>query len=290
MSLEPSDRIKLISEIGHRLGEEGWPLLDLTLRQFGMPWEDTWQGNDRSAYVISMIEREEDQRLIALAKHVGYEFGTARTQTEPSFWRAGYFRLFITHLSSYKTLAVDLQKDLIKYGISAFIAHIDIEPTHEWQDEIESALASCDGMIALLHPKFNESKWTDQEIGYAMGSNKLIIAARFGQDPYGFIGKFQALDGGDKTSKTLARELFDILSSHRQTRKRMTEAIIARFEQTDSFASAKTNIKLIADTKFWDSSFSSKLRSIVETNSQVSDAFGVPAQVEKLIQQKEEEI
>ena len=37
-----------------------------------------------------------------------------------------------------------------KLGISAFVAHEDIELAKEWWPEIESALASMDGLVPLL--------------------------------------------------------------------------------------------------------------------------------------------
>ena len=38
MALTPSDRITLIKEIGQRLTGEEWPLIDVTLKQFALPW------------------------------------------------------------------------------------------------------------------------------------------------------------------------------------------------------------------------------------------------------------
>jgi hypothetical protein len=70
---------------------------------------------------------------------------------------------------------------------------MDIHPTKLWQDEIEGALASMDGFVALLTDKFHESDWTDQEVGFAFARGVPIVPVRLGCDPYGFIGKFQAL-------------------------------------------------------------------------------------------------
>ena len=113
----------------------------------------------------------------------------------------------------------ELKKQLHGYGISAFVAHNDIEPTTEWQDEIEKALATCDAMVVLMREGFHASKWTDQEIGYAMGRGRMVIAVRLGQDPYGFIGRFQAISGGQLTSTALATQIFDIL---KKSQKRKT--------------------------------------------------------------------
>jgi hypothetical protein len=51
---------------------------------------------------------------------------------------------------------------LRSFGVSAFVAHENIEPT-KWQDEIEKALLSMNALAAILMPGFHESKWTDQE-------------------------------------------------------------------------------------------------------------------------------
>ena len=79
------------------------------------------------------------------------------------------------------------------FGISGFVAHEDIHPTKEWQDEIENALFSMDTFVALMTEEFHDSIWTDQEVGVAFGRGVPIISVKLGKDPYGFIGKFQAL-------------------------------------------------------------------------------------------------
>lgn len=190
MSLSPSQRVHIISEIARRLGDEKWPFIDLTLQQFGLESTDIWQGSDRQSYVIQMIDRADDRDLIALSRHLGYEMTSSRLQGEPSFWQAGFSRGFVSHLARFRRFAGEIQQEMVLYGMSSFVAHNDIEPTTEWQDEIELALASCDAMLVLLHPGFHESHWTDQEIGYAMGRGIIIATVRLGTDPYGFIGRF----------------------------------------------------------------------------------------------------
>lgn len=108
-------------------------------------------------------------------------------------WEDGCFRLFLSHKTEVKKETAELKKALRLYGISAFVAHEDIHPTEEWQNEIENALATMDGFIAVMTPNFQESNWTDQEVGYAFARGVPIIALRLGKDPYGFIGKFQGL-------------------------------------------------------------------------------------------------
>ncbi len=282
-ALTASQRVRLIAEIGRRLGGEDWGLIDLTLRQFGLPWTDNWSGTGRMVYVVEMIDQAPDDTLITLSQHLGHEFESLRPTVEPAFWRRGYFRLFVSHLARFREFAGEIQEDLLPFGVSSFVAHNDIKPTREWQDEIESALATCDAMLALLHPEFHQSNWTDQEIGYAMGRQMLIVTVRLGTDPYGFIGRFQALDGYQKSSANVASELFDVLRQHRLTHRRVGGAVLECFAQSDSFKSAKKTMGLLERLEYWDSSLSTRARLALKTNRQIHGAFGVPERLEGFI-------
>jgi TIR domain len=121
------------------------------------------------------------------------------------------FRLFLSHKAEVKKDTSRLKEQLEAFGVSCFVAHVDIHPTKEWQDEIESALSSMDGFVALLTDKFHESDWTDQEVGFALARRVPIIAVRLGRDPYGFIGKFQGLSA---TWDNCARDIAKLLIRH----------------------------------------------------------------------------
>ena len=112
-----------------------------------------------------------DEVLNGLAEH--FELPAAVTGApvilHPSFWKEGTFKVFISHLAIHRRFAGELQEQLATLGISAFVAHNDIEPTAEWQTEIEKGLATCDSLVALLHSDFHKSNWTDQEIGLSWG-------------------------------------------------------------------------------------------------------------------------
>lgn len=274
-------------EISNRLGGENYALIDTTLRQFGLPTSVSWSGDEES-YVLKMIEDSPDVTLVDLAVHVGYQFEETKTPTrvDPSFWRRGMYRLFISHLATEKEYAGLLQEALLSYWITSFVAHSDIEPTSEWQTQIETALATCDGLIALLHPKFHRSNWTDQEIGFAMGRGVPAFSVRYGETPYGFIARFQAFNGQDKEVSELASEIFDAFRSNKQTQRKMAEATVAMFEESRSFAIAKRNIGYLEELEVWEPSFSSRIRAAVQNNSQVSGSWTVPNRVEALIKKR----
>jgi len=281
--MTPAERIAFIVEIGRRLGTQEWGLVDLTLRQYGLPTSDQW-GGDRDKYVIAMVENAPDEKLTELASYLGYEQNPDRPAVDPGFWRQDYLRLFISHISDHKVFAAALQVSLAGCGISGFVAHKDIEPTKEWQDEILAALSTADALVALLHPGFHQSRWTEQEVGFAMGRSIPVIAVRLGEDPYGFVARRQAIGGLGLGENGLAGELRQIFIGHKQTQRQMAKALVRRLEDSSSYQQAKDNMSQLEDVKYWDPQLTERIRAAVQANSQVSDAYGVPERVEALIE------
>jgi hypothetical protein len=281
MTLTPSQRVRYMTEISRRLSTEGWAVIDLTLRQFGFTTDDDWRGG-LDSYVLNMLESGFDSDIEALASHVGIDTGR-QSALQPSFWTPGFFRLFISHSSVIKAKAGELQGALGKFGISGFVAHNDIEPTKEWQSEIELALATCDSLVALLTPEYHGSMWTDQEVGYAMGREVLVFSIRLGQDPYGFIGKYQGMDGSRSEAVDLAQRSFDIILANKVTAPRMREGLVARFEQSSSFQATREAMGYLEKVAEWPDELKKRIRAAVRDNYEVAQAFTVPDRVKRLL-------
>lgn len=131
----------------------------------------------------------------------------------PSAWaNESRSRAFISHLSVDKQKATRLRDTLNPYGISAFVAHEDIEPTLDWQVQIERALHSMELFISVHTKGMKGSVWAQQEIGFAVGKGVKILAVRMGEDPTGFISKHQAIARGEKTAEKLAAEIDALLT------------------------------------------------------------------------------
>ena len=160
---------------------------------------------------------------------------SASVKDQNRLWISEQLRLFLSHKSEHKKKTKKLKDEFKKFGVTCFVAHEDIEPTKEWQDEIERALASMQVMVPLMTDKFNESNWTDQEVGVAIGRGVPIVAVRLGKDPYGFIGKYQGLSGIDKTEAELAKELFGLFLKHDEICLLATEAWIVALERIEDF-------------------------------------------------------
>jgi hypothetical protein len=154
-------------------------------------------------------------------------------------WHEGYFRLFLSHVSRHKVQVSQLKDALFQCGISGFVAHEDIEPSLEWQNEISLALRSMHALVAIITPDFHESKWTDQEIGWALGRGVPVVPLHLGCDPYGFVGKIQAIRGSFDDVTTLSGRTTQALLRSSQAHVHMRRALVEAFERANSFATAK---------------------------------------------------
>lgn len=154
-------------------------------------------------------------------------------------WRNEGYRVFLSHKNEVKKETAKLKEDLKLFGISGFVAHEDIHPTKEWQDEIENALFSMDAFVALMTEGFHDSPWTDQEVGVAFGRGVQIIPVKLGKDPYGFIGKFQALSCSWDTA---ANKIVRILMKH----DRMLNAYIKAVENCSDYNNGNTLSEILS--------------------------------------------
>ena len=164
-------------------------------------------------------------------------------------WEPNKYRVFLSHKSSVKVNTAALKESLSLFGISCFVAHEDIHPTKEWMDEIESALFSMDALVALMTDDFHNSDWTDQEVGVAMGRNVPIISVKLGKlNPYGFIGKFQALSC---TWETASLALVKLLICHEKMKEAYIRALSScpNFDKGNILADALPFISSLSDTQ-----------------------------------------
>jgi hypothetical protein len=160
-----------------------------------------------------LSDQPEDQSVSAMAS------------SAPGNWvNPQRFRLFVSHIAIHKEKATRLKNCLIRYGIDGFVAHEDIEPTLEWQSEIEKALRTMDAFLAIHTVGFAKSIWTQQEVGYAVGRGVKIISLRMSEDPTGFISKHQALRRDDRKAEEIAAEIDRILAKDPRTRDKLRAA------------------------------------------------------------------
>jgi hypothetical protein len=199
-------------------------------------------------------------------------------------WKADYFRLFIAHVATQKAVAHELKKNLEGYYVSCFVAHDDIEPTREWEDEIEEALRTMDALAALLSPDFHASKWTDQEVGFAVGTGRLVLPLRLGLDPYGFIAKYQGYQIANVPYATIAEDILKILARNGATALTLAKALVKRLEDSRSWERAKSSMVLLEECAVIDEDLLHRIEAAEHTNKEVRDAWTVPDRIRSLVQ------
>lgn len=119
-------------------------------------------------------------------------------------------------------------------------------------------------------------------MGVAIGRKLPIISVRLGLAPYGFIGKYQALQGAGKTPSQIAQKLFELLITNPNIGPKITGALVSKLAHAESYAESKKLIGLIEQSKFLNSKHVAGMKEAAKKNSQVYDSWGVPEKINKI--------
>jgi len=146
-------------------------------------------------------------------------------------------KLFISHVSTHKAIATGFARELEKYNLQPFVAHEDIEPTAIWQEEIERFLLNADCMLILLNQGYSSSIWCNQEVGFALGREIPHVSIRLGEDPRGFIGKWQAYTPTNPINYPVeASKIIKLIRDQAIKSDRIRSWIIGSFSTSGSFS------------------------------------------------------
>ncbi len=271
------ERLDLIDKIGRELQSRmSYVEIDTYLTAIGIDTskETSDNGGSKWVYAKDLLASESEKTILEIAEELEIEHGfvesLGKNITESGFWKPNHFRLFISHLAEHKLKMSQLQGVLKEYGISAFVAHEDIEPTKEWLGEIEKALFSMDALTAVLTPNFEKSKWTDQEVGVAVGREVLVIPIRKGMDPYGFIGKYQGMQGEGKSIGQVSKLLFEILANNPKTREKMAGALVNQVVSSVDPETAINKLGLVSGIKNLQKKYLERLRDDCKENTSLT--------------------
>jgi hypothetical protein len=293
-------RIDLIKESARLVSKMQYVDLDLVFEQYGIsaPYSGGWDEDEDGlyAYAVHRLRPASDSEIEAVHAYLTRETADVPTDAgPPEVWAPGHFRLFMSHLSKYKTQLGLVRGFLAREGVSGFVAHTSIVPSREWEITIERALRSCHAMGAFLHQGFHESKWCDQEVGFAL-ARRLPIAPIVLDDlmPYGFIGKYQALPARDLSPQKLARKIVDWLLAEPSLRPWMTEGTITALEASASFDATRQLMSNLGRADHFTPAQLERLSNAAKSNDQVSDAKAktsggwkyVPEIIEGIVEQR----
>lgn len=177
---------------------------------------------------------------------------------------------FISYSHIDKGTATWVKSMLNSLGIDAFLAHEDIEPASEWQEEIMNQLRICDIFIPILTPDFYLSSWTDQETGFAVCREILIIPLSAREIPHGFINKYQAYPLDLKDSTGFRNKMVEILYKNSDTREEFIDLLIGLFGNSHSFDQAGSNIGwLLKCKKHLTKKQKNKIIKLAASNQQI---------------------
>ena len=200
-------------------------------------------------------------------------------------------KAFISHAHPDRERAGLLRDALKDIGIECFVAHDDITPSADWQIAILDALRDADIFLPLLTPDFPDSQWTDQEAGVAVANEALIIPLGFGLTPYGFMGRYQALNCPRGIDSAILDRLFgSIISRKPEWQPRLAVGLLARLHTSGNFVQSNQIIGRLQKLGILSTDNLNELCKIWLLNRQVEDANEAKSWIITLIADRSEEI
>jgi len=177
---------------------------------------------------------------------------------------------FISYSYTDRKLGHDVKDELSGYGIRCFLAHDDIKPSAQWVREIRRALRTCDVFLPILTDDFHQSKWTDQEVGWALSRNILIVPLKVTVTPYGFLGAYQAVKCDATALGAACTATIDALLEQKpQLHPRFIEGFIPVFADSSSFDEAGRRARVLQKCRGYTQSHVRKIARATIDNRQI---------------------
>ena len=215
----------------------------------------------------------EESHLISLQYRSQEEEMMSDERRLEQLWGPGAIRVFISHTSKFKNDAMAIKDELEVFGIASFVAHHDIDPSEEWQEEIVRALSSMNMFVALLTDGFKESLWTDQEVGFALARKVPVLPVDRGLTPYGFIGRYQALKMLRSDAFPVAKTILEMALKNVELRSIAISAFIEAVAGTRSWAEANRLSRILPSIDFLTPEQADWFVNIYNLNSQVYEEW-----------------
>lgn len=266
----PGERIVIKREIAGLLAPQEWGDIDLVLSEHDLPISDNWSSGDRYGYVISMLSQAPDETLRLL--HTFVTTGVTPALSASSPWRPGELRLFMSHLATHQAFVGEAAEYLAGYGVSAFVAHVSIEPSDEWRSVIEEALLTCDAMAVYLHDGFKASDWCDQEVGFALARRVPVLPLNIELNPHGFMAKLQAAYCVGLDARQVGEKVLEWLVRTPSAQTALTEGLVKAWEQVNSYASACRTYDLLGNMRSLTPAQLQRIDAAARSNNQISGA------------------
>ncbi|KAF5422735.1 MAG: TIR domain-containing protein [Candidatus Methanocomedens sp.] len=184
---------------------------------------------------------------------------------EPEFVKKNIFigktlRLFLSYSHKDKRIAGAIKEAFNHYGMEAFLAHEDIQVGQEWRNTILNNLKQFDVFVPVISKNFTDSNWTDQEVGFAICQEKIIVPISIdGQMPYGFLEMIQTITKFEcwehkknqysseiiLDCKERVFEVIRIFASKTELKENLKDSLIRSLSNIFSYANAEKHFEIL---------------------------------------------
>lgn len=192
-------------------------------------------------------------------------------------------RAFLSYSHEDRGIAGGIKRNVESFGFRVFMAHEDIEPSAEWEGTILEKLKETDIFLALLTADYRESKWTDQESGAAVLRDIPIIPLKIDIDPYGFLGRYQALKLDIGSVTAIGEKIVEIVGNHDHLRDKLRESLIEGFKKSYNFDQATLKSEFLLDYGPYDKRQLERIMRAACEDNQVYGSNGARKNVRELM-------
>lgn len=188
-------------------------------------------------------------------------------------------KLFISHAQgTQRQYAHELKGKFTRYGIEAFVAHDDIEPDAVWRVELMKHLVVMDALLFLSDEPGNASAWCNQELGYAIGSQKRVLSLLRGAPPVGFAAERQGIRSQDSASDDV-KAVYATLCSDEALLPVLGCGIAEQLAAVGSYNQANSLAKVIHEHPAFTHDAIDLMNKARQENGQAAGAFDVASAI-----------
>lgn len=276
--MKPGERVRLIKECADSLATREHGEMQLVLQEFGFKtWDDQYLDN-RDYCIASIREGTDDELLQLHAYLMGEDAGPSAPDVSDVPWADQPLRLFFSHVHEDRVFVGKVKRLMAdRFGTDVFVAHDDISPSKRWREVIKAGLNSCDALLALWHPRFHESQWCDQEVGWALGRNIPVVPIRppnFDRSAVrdGFMEEHHDFTLPDLHEWYVATRVLPVLLQDKRTHDKAFAATVEALVGSSNFNHTRSLWQHIEREPVITSDQLRRLEYAVETNDQVYKA------------------
>ena len=85
------------------------------------------------------------------------------------------YKVFVSHSTRDQGLVMALAKTLAEYEVAVFVAEWYLSPGQRLSAKVKGQIAVADSVVVFLTANGQRSRWVQQEVGIAVGANRLVI-------------------------------------------------------------------------------------------------------------------